>query len=470
MAKTVDLVVRNATIITMNGAREIIVDGAVAIHDGRIEKVCPARAIGDLQGKTEIDAKNGIVLPGLVNPHVHLSYSLGRGCGDDLPFPKWLPVVYRLEDAYTEGEWYLSCILTMIEMIKSGTTTFADTNVYEEIDTVVKAVADSGMRGVLGKIIRDEESEELQRNPVLRQAWTRDHPRSLSVASAVADWKKHHGAANGRISVRLSPAVWPVCSKKSYLEAADASKRLGIGKLIHHTETREWKAFVEKEYGKEPTFMLNDFGMLGPDTLLENMAWLSDAEIKLLADTGTPINYLPTSNVKNYLGVLDIPGIAGQGVSVSLGTSGGLINNINDMFREMFVLALQQRQLRQQPDAISPEDILEMATITGAKTLNLESQVGSLEPGKRADLIVVDTNKPHLVPVVNPLSTLLYGATGADVDSVVIDGNLVMKHRNVLSLGEAEIVEAAQRDGLGVLKRTKIFEQPQCRCRWPQLR
>lgn len=464
-----DIVIRNATIITMDGRRRIINDGGIAIRAGRIAQVAQTKDLVSCTGKTELDGRNKIVLPGLINPHVHLAHSLGRGCGDDLPFINWLPIVVRLEDAYADEQWYLSSLLTMVEMIKSGTTTFADTNIFEEIGVVVQAAKATGIRCVLGKNIRDEESEELERNPALRNVWRRDHPRSLSVEMAVENWREYSGAINGRIEVRLSPAIWPICSKRSYLEAADVGRRLGIGKLIHHTETKEWKAFVEKEYGSEPTRMLSDFGILGPDTLLENMAWLSNDEVDLLADSGTPINYLPTSNLKNFLGVLDIRQISDRGIPVSLGTSGGLINNINDMFREMFVLALQQRMLRREPNAIAVESILEMATVVGAQTLNLQDRVGSLETGKRADVIMIDTNRPHLVPIVNPVSTIVFGATGADVDTVIIDGNVVMKQRKMALIDESDLIETARREGIEVLKRTGISDQPQCKPRWPQV-
>lgn len=465
----VDLIVRNATVITMDGSRRILDNGAIAIHKGLINAVGRSSELADITADVELKGKDMIVLPGLINPHIHLSYSLGRGCGDDLPFPRWLPVVYRLEDGYTEDEWYLTSLLSMAEMIKSGTTCFGDTNVYEELGTVAKAVEASGMRAVLGKIIRDEDSEELRRNPALRKIWTRDHPRSLSVAAAVENWRQWNGKFDGRLSIRLSPAVWPVCSKASYLQAAEASRTHGIGSLIHHTETVEWKTFVEREYGKTPTRMLQDFGILGPNTLLENMTWLNDDEIDVLAESGTPINYLPTSNLKNYLGVLDIRKISDRGIPVSLGTSGGLINNVNDMFREMLVLALQQRMLRKETDAIAPETVLEMATITAARTLGLESQIGSLEPGKRADLCMIDTRQPHLVPVVNPVSTIVYCATGADVDTVIIDGKVVMKERQLKTIDQGDVVDRAQRDGLAALKRTGIFSQPQCKCRWPRM-
>jgi cytosine/adenosine deaminase-related metal-dependent hydrolase len=465
----VELLVRNATVITMDPSRRILDDGAIAIDHGVIRQIGTSAELADVSADVELAGKDMIVLPGLINPHIHLSYSLGRGCGDDLPFPRWLPVVYRLEDAYTDDEWYLSSLLSMAEMIKSGTTCFGDTNIYEELKIVAKAVEVSGMRAVLGKIIRDEDSDELRRNSALRDIWKRDHPRSLSVASAVEDWKKWNGQFDGRLSMRLSPAVWPVCSKASYLEAADASRTHGIGSLIHHTETKEWKTFVEREYGKAPTLMLQDFGILGPNTLLENMAWLNDEEIEVLAKSRTPINYLPTSNLKNYLGVLDIRKISDRGIPVSLGTSGGLINNINDMFREMLVLALQQRMLRRETDAIAPETILEMATITAAKTLGLESEIGSLEPGKRADLCMIDTRRPHLVPVVNPVSTVVYCASGSDVDTVVIDGKVVMKERKLKTLDEGHLMDQARRDGLAVLGRTGILSQPQCQCRWPRI-
>jgi len=468
-AGKVDLLIRNALVITMDRERRIFDDGAVAIHEGRIDRVGRSADFSELQATKVLDARDRIVLPGLINPHIHLGHSLARGCGDDLPFPRWLPVVYRLEDGYSEEEWYLSALLSMAEMIKSGTTCFGDTNIFEEIATVAKAVADSGMRAVLGKSIRDEDSDELRRNPELKKIWRRDHARSLSVDVAVEDWRRWNGKFGGRLSVRLSPALWPMCSKASYLQAVAANGKYEIGNLIHHTETAEWKVFVEREYGKAPTLMLRDYGILGPQTLLENMSWLNDEEIDVLAETRTPINYLPTSNIKNYLGVLDIRRISDRGIPVSLGTSGGLINNVNDMFREMLVLALQQRMHRREADAIAPETVLEMATITAAKSLGLENEVGSLEMGKKADICIIDTRQPHLVPVVNPVSTVVYCVRGADVETVIIDGNVVMEDRRLTTIDESELVGMAKREGLAALGRMGILSQPQCACRWPRM-
>lgn len=199
----VDLLIRNAIVITMDRERRIINDGAVAIRNGRIDRVGRSSEFAGTQAETVLEGRGRIVLPGLINPHIHLSYTLGRSCGDDLPFPRWLPVVYRLEDGYTDEEWYLSALLSMAEMIKSGTTCFGDTNVYEEIGEVARAVGVSGMRAVLGKIVRDEDSEELRSNPGLKKIWGRDHARSLSVEQAVEDWRQWHGKFAGRLNMRL---------------------------------------------------------------------------------------------------------------------------------------------------------------------------------------------------------------------------------------------------------------------------
>lgn len=464
-----DILIANATVVTMDASRRILANASLGIADGRIERVGPAAELRGQPARVEIDGTGKIVMPGLINPHCHLSYSLARGCGDDLPFLQWLPIVYRSEDGYSDEEWYLTSTLSMIEMIKSGTTCFADTNVFEEIATVVKAVEETGIRAVLGKNIRDPVSPEQQRAGGLTQVWSRSGVRALSVQHAVDDYGKWNGSAHGRVIVRLAPAVWPVCSTASYRHVAEVRDSLGVGTLIHHTETREWQTLVQQTYGKDPTFMLADFGVLGPTTLLENAAWLTDDELALIASTDTRLNYLPTSNVKNYLGVLDIPKALHHGITLSLGTSGGLINNVNDMFREMFVLALQQRMLHQHPAAISPETVLELATVGGAKCLNLEAEIGSLEIGKRADVIVVDGNQPHMVPMLNPISTIVYCASGRDVETTVVDGRLLMRNRKLQFIDEAQVVDNARRAGLAALDRTGISREPNTKSRWPYI-
>lgn len=223
---------------------------------------------------------------------------------------------------------------------------------------------------------------------------------------------------------------------------------------------------MEQEYGKPPTMMLNDFGILGPHTLLENASMLSAEEMALIAETGTCFNYLPTANMKNYLGVLDVTELLGHGITMSLGTSGALINNVNDMFREMKTLALQQRMLKERPDAIAPEDIVEMATLGGARCLGMEEEVGSLEPGKRADVIVIDTRQPHMTPMYNPVSTVVYCANGGDVETTIIDGQVVMLERRLLTVDEDALLRRAVDEGAAAIRRTGVLDEPQAQTRW----
>jgi cytosine/adenosine deaminase-related metal-dependent hydrolase len=458
-----DILIKHATVITMDERRRILDDGAVAIADGRIVAVEKTAAVAGDRAGIEIDARNMIVMPGLVNAHVHLSYSLAKGCGDDLPFTQWIQVVFKTEDTYSEEEWYLASMLSIIEMIKSGTTCFGDTNMYDEIDQVVRAVEETGIRGVLGKNITNITAEELKKNPWLERPFD---PEDLSVAAAVRDYERLNGKANGRITIRFTPEIWPACSSDGYREVASVSKEKGIGRLIHHTEAREWGEFVQQEYGKPPTMMLDDFGILGPETLLENASLLSEEEISLIADTGTCFNYLPTPNMKNYLGVLDVTRLLAKGVPVSLGTSGALINNVNDLFREMRTLALQQRVVKQRPDAIAAETVLEMATVLGARCLGLDSETGSLEAGKRADVIVVNAYQPHMVPVFNPVSNIVHCASGGDVDTVIVDGRVIMMGRRMLTVNEGAVLARVVEDGARTIRRTGVPDQPHARSRW----
>lgn len=190
--------------------------------------------------------------------------------------------------------------------------------------------------------------------------------------------------------------------------------------------------------------MLESFGLLGGETVLENATWLSRPEVELIAATGTHLNYLPTASAKLGLGVLDVLSVAEAGVSLNLGTAGGMCNNVNDMFREMLVLALQQRQLQDAPDAVSADRILEMATINGAAALGLGDEIGSLEVGKRADLILIDADAPHMTPMADPVATVVYCARGADVHTALVDGEVVMADRQLLTLDEDDVLEQAR--------------------------
>jgi 5-methylthioadenosine/S-adenosylhomocysteine deaminase len=214
--------------------------------------------------------------------------------------------------------------------------------------------------------------------------------------------------------------------------------------------------------------MLHDFGILGPGTLLENSSMLADEEIDLIAETRTPFNYLPTANMKNYLGVLDMRRLHGRGVTVSLGTSGGLINNVNDLFREMKALALQQRVVQQRPDAIRAETVLEMATIDGARSVGLEQEIGSLEAGKRADVILLDAYQPHMLPMFNPVSTVVYCANGGDVATSIIDGRVVMLDRKLLLVDEGALLARADEAARRALGGAGILAEPHARSRWDE--
>jgi len=458
-----DLIIRNAIVVTMDQERRIIKDGAVAISGQAITRVGKSEELKGESAEFQVDGRGRIVMPGLINAHVHLSYSLAKGCGDDLPFTDWLPVVFRLEDGYSDEEWRLASQLSMAEMIKSGTTCFGDTNVYEQIDQIAKSLEESGIRGVLAKKVFDASPGEIEKVPWYRKEWNAD---ALSVDTAVKDYNKWNGRASGRIKIGFGPQAWPGCSADGYRRVAELSRKMGTVNLVHHTESREWADFVRKNYGKEPTMMLGDFGILGPNTLLENAPIITDEEISLISRTNTRFNWLTTSNVKNYLDVVDLSKFLDKGITVSLGTSGGLINNVNDVFREMKTLALQQRQLRKRPDAISPEAVLEMATIGGAKALSMEHDVGSLEPGKKADVIVVNTDQPHLTPVVNPVSTLVYSVNGGDVETSIVDGELVMLNRKLLTIDEKELLEKSSEASGRILSKTGIKDLPSARTKW----
>lgn len=459
-----DIIIRNATIITMDRKRRILKDGTVAISDGKITEVGKANELASETGELKIDGRGRLVIPGLVNPHCHIAYSLARGCADDLPFAQWLPLTLKVQDSYDEEEWYLTSLLSMVEMIKSGTTCFADTNIYEEIGQVARALQESGMRGVLGKSITDMAPEDMDKVPSLKHPYD---PETLSIEAAVQDFQKWDGKLDGRLRVRFAPEKWPGCSENGYREVAETSRKMAIGKLIHHTEDREWEELVKKEFGKEPTMMLQEFGVLGPDAVLENAVSLTDDEMALIKETNTRFNYLPVANMKNCLGALDVSKLLKLGVTVTIGTCGGLINNTNDMFREMKTLALQQRMLKNQPDAIAPESVLEMASVSGAEALGLDKYVGSIEPGKKADIAIVNCNQPHFVPIFNPISALVYCANGGDVETTIVDGKAVMLDRKILTVDEQDLVQKANQTGLDFAKRIGLAKERSAQTKWP---
>jgi 5-methylthioadenosine/S-adenosylhomocysteine deaminase len=407
--------IRNATIITMNDALDIV-HGAVSVRDGRIESVGPEPPAAH---ETVIDAQGNYLLPGFIQTHVHLCQTLFRGYADDMPLLEWLRRrVWPLEAAHTPVTLRASARLAASELLLSGTTTALTMETVHDTDVVFETLDRMGLRAVVGKCMMDSDREV----PKRLQERTRD-----SIDESVALRRRWDGKANGRLHAAFAPRFAVSCSRELLEAVAALSARERVIVHTHASENREEIEVVRRISGGMSNLeYLADTGLATPHLCTAHCVWVSDAEQALLAERGVKVLHCPSSNLKLGSGLAPVTEMRARGISVSLGADGAACNNRLDMFEEMRLAATLQA-VRVRPGALTARDALWMATREGAKALGLEAQVGSIEPGKRADLVLVDRDAPHLAPDPDPWSTLVYGARGSDVRMTMVDGEILVR-------------------------------------------
>jgi cytosine/adenosine deaminase-related metal-dependent hydrolase len=456
----------NATIITMNPTRDIITGGAIAIKDNRIAAVGKTDALlRQYSGDQVIDVKGKLIIPGLIDTHVHLAQALIRGCADDMALIQWLcERVWVLQGNFTHDDGYVSARLCIAEMLKSGTTTFLESMLAHRygFDGIARAVDESGIRACLAGIVMDIGTYATQSSSM--------HPgmvesRETSLFGVLDMHSKWHGAANDRVHVWFGPRTPGGVSSELYREMSDYAHQRDMGITMHLAEVEADKIFLNEKYGLSPVSYAESVGLLGPKTVLVHMVWLARADIDKLAETRTSVSHNPSSNSKLASGVCKVPQMLASGVNVALGCDGGPSNNDYDLVREMKLAAIIHKAVTNDPLIVPAETVLEMATINGARALGLEQEIGSLEVGKKADLVIIDLNRLHTTPSPNPISSLVYAATGAEVDTVVVDGHIVVEHGQLLTMDENEVMEQAHQHAGALYRRTGIEIKPT----WPVL-
>lgn len=460
------MIFTHATIISMNSRREIIREGALRVEGSRITDVeKTADLVETFPGEEQFDCGGMVLLPGLIDTHVHQAQAMIRGCADDLGLLDWLiKRVWVLQGSYTEDDGQASAELCQLEMIKSGTTSFIECMLAEVygFDGVADVVEKSGMRAALGKIVMDLPSYAQAEN-VMHYGMVEDG--DTSVNNTLAAYDRWEGAADGRIQVwfgaRTPGGVTPGLYDR--ISALAAERNMGI--TVHISEVKEDLDYAAEQGFRSPVAFAEAHGILGPRSVLAHTVWTDEEDFKLLARTGTHVTHNPASNAKTATGIAPIHGMLGAGVNVTLGCDGGPSNNTYDMIRDMRLVSYLANLRESEPTVVPAESVLEMATINGAKAMGLEKEIGSIEPGKKADFILVDMDKPHLTPAPDPVSTIVYAAHGSDVDTVVIDGKMIMEHRNVRTLDEERIVKEARRRFPEVMQRGELDIGP----RWPVL-
>jgi 5-methylthioadenosine/S-adenosylhomocysteine deaminase len=428
--REVSLVVTNATVITMDAARRVLQNGAVAIDGPDILAVDTAAAIGQqFRGRETIDATGQIVLPGLINTHTHAPMVLYRGLADDLALTEWLTKFIFPAEAKTVSPEFVrvGTRLAALEMIQSGTTTFADMYYFEEeIATETKA---AGLRGVLGQTIIQF--------PVADAKTPAD---GLARADAFITAFK----GDPLITPAVAPHAMYTLDGPTLKAARDLARRHGVPTLIHLAETRDETRTAQERFKASPVAYLDDIGFLGTGVLAAHAVWVSEPEIAILKIRGVSISHNPESNMKLASGTAPVPAYLRADVPTGLGTDGAASNNDLDMFEAMRMASLLHKLQTEDPQTVSARVAIEMATIGGARALGMEKAIGSLEAGKRADLIAIDASAPRHTPLYDPMSHVVYVANGRDVRTTIVQGKVLMRDGTMTTLDQPAILAEAR--------------------------
>ncbi|MFY9752880.1 MAG: amidohydrolase [Candidatus Acidiferrales bacterium] len=425
-----DLIVSNGTVVTMDAQHRILNQGAVAIRGDSIVAVgATDEILAQFDAPKIIDARGAIVMPGLINAHAHAAMSLFRGLADDLSLDDWLHKYIFPAEARNVNEDFVvwGTRLGVLEMLRGGITTYADMYYFE--DAVARVTKQAGMRGVLGETIIDFPAPD-NKTPAAALAYTQSY---------LDHWK-----GDPLIVAAVGPHSIYTCSEKTLQDSAALARRNHAPILIHIAEAPFELEQSRAKTGLTPVAYLARAGVLGPDVTGAHCIWVNQADIATLAHFGVGCSYNPSSNMKTAAGVAPVVEMLAGGVAVGVATDGAASNNNQDMFEEMDLAAKLQKVSRMDPRALPAEQVVEMATITGARALHLDKQIGSLEIGKKADLIVVDTTAPHATPMYDVYSELVYALKASDVRTVIIAGRPVMEDRRMLTLDEPEILRKAE--------------------------
>lgn len=429
--RRVALIVTNGIVVTMDGSRRIVSPGAVAIDHGRILAVDSVRAVGaGYRGRDTIDARGAIVMPGLINTHTHAPMVLYRGLADDLALMEWLQKYIFPAEAKTVSPAFVAAgtRLAALEMIESGTTTYADMYYFEE--EIGRATRAAGLRGVLG--------ETIIQFPV---------PDAKTPAESLARAERfiREFPADPLITPAVAPHSMYTLDEASLKQSRALADQYRVPLLIHLAETQDELKISDEKHHATPAAYLDSLGFWKPGTLAAHGVWLNADDIAILKRGGSGLSHNPESNMKLASGTAPVPALQAAGVPVGLGTDGAASNNDLDMFEAMRQAALLHKLVTKDPRAVPASDALAMATIDGARALGMSDRIGSIESGKRADIIIVDTSSARQTPMYDPVSHLVYVTHGDDVRTSIVEGRVVMRDRKVLTLNRPAVLADARR-------------------------
>lgn len=438
--------IKNAYILTMNDKKEVYTSGDILIEDDRIKAVGKVNPEDVKPHAQKVDARGKIVMPGLINTHVHTSQQLERGLGDDVDLLTWLHErTWPYESSLTPEDSYVSTLLCMIEQIRSGVTAFTEAG-GQFVGSMARAVEEAGIRGILSK-------SSMDCGEGLPEAWQRTTDEELETQEE--NIKKYHNTANGRIRVWFALRTLFNNSDELVVRTKELTDKYGVGYTMHVAEAKSEVDFVKETKGVTTVTHLKNLGVLDKNLLAVHTVWLSDEEIDMFKEYDVKVSHNPASAMR-VLGFARIPLMLEKGICVSIGTDGAASSNRMTMIDEMWLTSLIHKGYNLDPTLVKAEEILTMATINGARAMLWDDEIGSLEPGKKADLIIIDPNDAMMLPMHDPIANLVTAMRNTNVKSVICDGKWIMKDGVLITLDERAILEEAKARADSIRKRAGI--------------
>jgi 5-methylthioadenosine/S-adenosylhomocysteine deaminase len=438
-----DLIIHDVMILTMNPDFKVYVDGAIVIKNDRILAMGETSDILEKFSAREIiDGSGRLIMPGLINTHTHVPMSIFRGYADDMPLHEWLyDYIFPVDSEFVNSENVtLGTKLAMAEMIRSGTTTFND--MYYHIEDIAKVVDQVGMRAVLSESVIDF--------PAPNSPTPADGLKTAE--ELIKKWGNHP-----RITISVSAHAPYSCSAELIQSAKALADKYQVPFNIHVAETRKEFDRTMKDFNLTPVGYLDQLGVLGSNVIAAHGVHLTPEDIDILAERGVSVAHNPECNMKLASGVAPIPELMKAGVKVGLGTDGVASNNDLDLFDEMNTAAILHKLNSMDPTVLDAQSVVEMATMGGARVLGMEKDIGSLEPGKKADMILLDMMQPHAHPIYNIYSLLVYSMKAADVETVIVDGKFIMRDRKLLHLDEKSIYGKIEEVALRIREKNNLL-------------
>lgn len=439
--------IRNGYLVTMNGQREVYPQGDVLVEGDRIlaaGHVDPSTVAADAE---IVDASGKMILPGFVNTHVHLSQQLARGLADDTDLLTWLRErIWPYESGMTVEDSYVSSLACCIELIRSGVTTFAEAG-GQKVDGMARAVTEAGLRAILSRSTMDAGEQ-------LPASWNESTDRLLERQIELIE--RYDGAADGRIGVWFCLRTIFNASDDLIVRTKELADRYNAGIHMHVAEVEEENRYAIEKRGASTVEHLARLGVLGERFLAVHCVWLSERELGLFREHNVKVSHNPAAAMKVVLGFAKIPEMVDMGIKVSIGTDGAPSNNRMDMLSEMFLVSLIHKGRTLNPMTMPAEKVLEMATVDGAECLGMEREIGSIEAGKKADIILIDPSGIGTIPLHDPIANLVYATQSANVDSTMCNGKWLMRGRQLVGIDEERVKEEAARRAASLIRRSGI--------------